>query len=57
MAKATRKAADKKSEPKDAAGKKMTKDQAQQIVNRYSGINGPLVPEELKQARKILKEE
>jgi len=59
MAKATKKAQDKKTEPKEpqAAPKKMTKDQAQQIVNRYSGINGPLVPEELKQARKILKEE
>jgi len=56
MAKATNKTAPKE-EPKAAAPKKMTKEQAQQVVNRYSGINGPLIPDELKQARKILKED
>lgn len=36
---------------------KMSKEDAQGIVNKYSGINGAFVPAELKQAREVLKGE
>lgn len=37
-----------------AKSKRMSKAEAQEIVNRYSGINGTKVPEELQQAREAL---
>jgi hypothetical protein len=61
MAKAAKKAAPAKSTesttPAEAAPKKMTKAEAEEIAKQYVGINGASVPENVQQARNLLKGE
>ena len=54
---AAKKSSEESTEEVKTSSKKMTKEQAQAVVDRYSGINGANVPDELKQARAVLKGE